>query len=173
MFTFWGNLLFFDIKDQLYPLEGERKVLAHIPKLGTQWKIIHEFNPTEYLKEHSAGLVVSAGKPLHSYISIDFLFPNIYCYYGVHETANTTPAFSTMESLQLPKIGEWTRIEISHEEVDGKYFLSFSVGGREAGRMEAGQALRKLTDVSVTIGHLEGVQTQPGFVRRLLILEKR
>ena len=71
MFTFWGNLLFFDIEDQLYPLEGERKVLAHIPKLGTQWKIILEFNPTGYLKDPSTSLCleVNAGKPVCSSIA--------------------------------------------------------------------------------------------------------
>ena len=68
---------------------------------------------------------------------------------------------------------EWTRIEISHEEEDCMYFLSFSVGGREAGKMEAYPALKKLTDVEVTIGYHERVQNQPGFLRRLVILEKQ
>ena len=41
-----------------------------------------------------------------------------------------------LESNQLPRIGEWTRMELSHEEEDGKFFLSFAVGGRELGRKE-------------------------------------
>ena len=44
--------------------------------------------------------------------------------------------FGLMESAQLPKVGEWTRIEISHEKTDDKFFLSLSVGGSEVGREE-------------------------------------
>ena len=80
---------------------------------------------------------------------------------------------------------------MSHEEVDGKYFLSLSVGGREVARTEAEPEysdLKKLTDVNVTLGYPEGVLlddskvevgyhegilNQPGFLRRLVILEKR
>ena len=74
-----------------------------------------------------------------------------------------------MSSTQLPKVGEWTKLELSHEEVDGKYFLSFSVGGREVGRKEAGPDLRNLTDVEIDVGG----SSQPGFIRRLVVLEKQ
>ena len=75
-----------------------------------------------------------------------------------------------LESNQLPRIGEWTRIEVSHEEEDGKYFLSFAVGGRELGRKEATDPeFREMTDVTIDIGrHM----IQPGFIRRLLVLQK-
>ena len=77
-----------------------------------------------------------------------------------------------MISTQLPMVGEWTKLEFSHEEVDGKYFLSFSVGGREVNRKEADPDLRKLTDVKISVGTLREIQFQPGFVRKLIILEK-
>ena len=114
---------------------------------------------------------VTAGNPVHAEVLLSFQPPlPLYLsgFFGDHD-----PGHTILKGTQLPSIGEWTRIEMSHEEVDGKYFLSFSVGGREAGRMEAGQDLKKLTDVKVTIGHHEGTQAQPGFVRRLVILEKR
>ena len=146
--------------------------MAEIPKLGTQWKIIHEFKPTAYLQEvdptmDPVGLSVGAGKPAHSAIIIDFWPPNMSVLHCFIEDDNPVHAESRVVSSQLPKVGEWTRIEVSHEEVGGRYFLSLSVGGREVGRTEAGPDLRKLTDVKIVAG-----KRQPGFVRRLVILEK-
>ena len=77
-------------------------------------------------------------------------------------------------STQLPKVGEWTRVEIGHEKVDEKYFLALSIGGREVGRKEVTDPkLRKLTDVKIGIGHWDEERRQPGFIRRLVVLEKR
>ena len=86
-----------------------------------------------------------------------------------------------VKSTQLPKVGEWTRVEIGHEKVDEKYFLSLSLGGREVGRKEVTDPeLRKLTDVQVCIGDQKvciGDQIQEGpqpeIIRRLVVLEKR
>ena len=72
---------------------------------------------------------------------------------------------------KLPKIGEWTRIEMTHEKVDGKYFLSLSVGGKDWGREEVTNTeLGSLTDVTVCTGL--GQYSQPGFIRRLVVLQK-
>ena len=77
-----------------------------------------------------------------------------------------------VESNQLPRIGEWTRIEISHEEEDGKFFLSFGVAGRELERKEATDLeLQGTTDVAIGIG-LGTSNIQPGLIRRLVVLQK-
>ena len=149
--------------------------MAEIPKLGTQWKILHEFKPTEYLQEadptmEPCSLSVEAGEQVRSLLFLYFLDTNIRLVHSIFEGDILIDA-TDVESSHLPKIGEWTRIELSHEEVEGKYFLSFSVGGREVGRKEAGPDLRKLTDVEIFIGG--SLVIQPGFVRRLVILEKQ
>ena len=74
-----------------------------------------------------------------------------------------------LESNQLPKIGEWTRMEISHKEEDGEFFLSFGVAGRQLARKEATE-FRELADVTLRIG--TGIASQPGFIRRLVVLQK-
>ena len=75
-----------------------------------------------------------------------------------------------LESRQLPTIGEWTRIELSHEEEDGKYFLSFAVEGGELEKKEATDPeFGEMTDVTIDI---EEHRIQPGFIRRLLVLQK-
>ena len=74
-----------------------------------------------------------------------------------------------LESNQLPKIGEWTRMEISHKEEDGEFFLSFGVAGRQLVRKEATE-FRELADVIISIG--SDSDLQPGFIRRLVVLQK-
>ena len=79
---------------------------------------------------------------------------------------------TTVESSQLPKIGEWTKIEVGHENLDGMFFLYLSIGGREVGRTyNIDPRLMKLTDVCVTLGLANQQFCQPGFIRRLIVLE--
>ena len=79
---------------------------------------------------------------------------------------------------QVPKVGEWTRIEIGHEEEDGKYFLSLAVGGEQVGKEQVKDpALKNPTNVKLKIGCLPGtvqvrVHPLPGFVRRVVVLQK-
>ena len=152
--------------------------MADIPKLGTQWKIIYELNSTECLQsgdpaKGTLGLGVIAGDPIHSGIFMGFLPPNVRLVHGIYEGPNSIQATPFLESSQLPEVREWTGIEISHEEVESKYFLSWSVGGREVGREEAGPDLKKLTDVRIGVGDPATMPNMPGFVRKLVVLEKR
>ena len=72
---------------------------------------------------------------------------------------------------QLPKIGEWTRIVISHEEEAGKYYLSFGVGGTQVARKEVTDPeLRDMSDVKIRIGN--GGRPQLGFIKGLVVLQK-
>ena len=74
-----------------------------------------------------------------------------------------------LESSSLPKIGEWTRIEISHEEVEDKFYLGLTVGGALLGRREAHPKLQRMKSVTATFG---GDQALCGFFRSLVVLEK-
>ena len=152
-------------------------MLTKIPKLGSQWKIIHDFKPTEYLQGTSVGLFVGTGDgktPGNSFVGIWFPFPKIAVVHGILGDNNQIQAPQFIQGNQRPKVGEWTRIEIGHEKVDGKYFLSLSVGGREVGRKEVtDRGLRNLTEVKVYIGSAVRERYQPGFIRKLVILEKR
>ena len=73
----------------------------------------------------------------------------------------------------LPAIGEWTRVEISHKEENGNYFLSLGIGGAEVARKEvADPELREMTNVKVNLGHPQRRRQQPGFIQRLIMLHK-
>ena len=70
----------------------------------------------------------------------------------------------------MPKGFEWTRIEISHEEDDGKYFFTFSVGGKELGRQEIDDSIlgfQNLRGLKIHTGGM-GDNSQTGIIRGLL-----
>ena len=172
----WGDLVYFDTVE--YQITNEWEIIAKIPKLGGQWKVIHDFKPTEYRQpadsaRASRGLGLLSGDG-SNFVSTWFLSPKIGLEHHFLDDNNQFQLVPLVESNQLPKVGEWTRIEICHEKVDEKYFLSLSVGGRELGRQEVTDpGLRKLTDVKVIVGHSMEKFCQPGFIRRLVVLEKR
>ena len=156
--------------------------MAKIPKLGSQWRIIYDVKPTEYLQaadltraRRDLYVFTGDGKtPGISFVATCFPFPKITLVQGILDDDNQLQAGTVVDSTQLPKVGEWTRVEIGHEKEDEKYFLSLSVGGREVGRKEVTDPeLRKLTDVKIVIGHSHEECRQPGFIRRLVVLEKR
>ena len=85
----------------------------------------------------------------------------------------TSSQGTTIKSEQLPNLFEWTRIEIGHEENNGKYLITFSVGGKEVGRQEVdNEDLRKLEDVHLMIGSSTGGDCR-GIARGLFVLEKQ
>jgi len=142
-------------------------ILARIPKLESQWRIIHDFKPTEYLQAADPtrphlGLYFVTGdrkSPGNSAVGLYFPFPKILLNDCIRNDNNQIQLVQEVESTQLPKIGEWTRVEIGHEKVEEKYFLFLSVGGREVGREEVTDPrLKNLTDVKVRIGHSRRVQ---------------
>ena len=175
-FAGWGNLVFFDTKEHQIP--NNLMTLAEIPKLGNQWRVIHDFKPTEYLQAENPPTTATLSLRVvfmgdnKTIIAIEFPFPKIGLAHAFHDENMERRTEYAVTSTQLPKVGEWTRMEIGHEKVDGKFFLSLSVGGMEVGRKEVDDpGLRKPTDVKVRIGSLTQ-RIQPGFIRRLVVLEK-
>ena len=89
---------------------------------------------------------------------------------GLYLPDGSDPVFE----MKLPKLQEWTRIEISHVEEGGQYFLPFTVGGQSK-RSHVHQVrgnLRNMTGVKIYIGS-EFQQHQPGFVKGLLVLDQQ
>ena len=165
-------MVYFDTEEHQIPDESIQ--LAEIPKLGSQWRVIHDFNPREYLPGTvlvSVGVSMEKSNP-RGYVGVGFHPPKIGLGYLSSESNLNR---MLVQSTQLPKVGEWTKIEIIHEEENGKFFLSLSVGGQEVGREEVTDLdLRQPTDVKICIG-TDGkspVGFNGGVIRRLVVLEK-
>ena len=155
--------------------------LVTIPKLETQWKILYDVKRTEYLQVENprkiyATLSIYVGRD--AFLRASVSPPQILLGGYLRGDDNQHHAQQVAAGDQVPKVGEWTRIEIGHEEEDGKYFLSLAVGGGHALRGEVNDpALKNPTDVKLYIGcHLGAVQGRahplPGFVRRVVVLQK-
>ena len=69
---------------------------------------------------------------------------------------------------EAPKLGQWTRVEMTHEKVFGKFYLTLSLEGKEVARIEAHPGLQRLTDVSITFD--AGGSDDQGSIRRLVVL---
>ena len=115
-FADWGNLVFFDTQE--HQILNVRHELVTIPKLETQWKILYDvkrmmLNPRKIY----ATLSIYVGRDAFLLASVSP--PQILLGGYLQGDAQQFAAGD-----QVPKVGEWTRIEIGHEEEDGKYFLS-------------------------------------------------
>ena len=80
----------------------------------------------------------------------------------------------TIESNELPEVGKWTRVEISHQKEDDKYFLYLTVGGKELGRKEVTSGELRGPAGTVVNGNIKNfpIPIQPGLFRRLIALGK-
>ena len=171
----WGSLVHFDTAE--YKITDEEIPLVSIPKLAASWKVIHEFKPTEYIQgpNHPATTSLSLTTSSGRYF-LGVLFQNSNISLELPELVDNVVWF---KSDQSPELGVWTRIEISLEkEEDGKYFLSFSVGGKQLVREEVDDddydfLLPELDGIKVFIGDNSDVLYQPGFIRGLVVLEKQ
>ena len=178
-FADWGHLVFFDTQEHQIPNVSHE--LVTIPKLETQWKILYDVKRTEHLqvenpRKYYAILNIRVGR--HTFVGTAVSPTRIIL--GGHFRGHDNQPYdrNVVSGSRVPKVGEWTRIEIGHEEEDGKYFLSLAVGGGHALRGEVNDpALKNPTDVKLYIGcHLGAVQGRahplPGFVRRVVVLQK-
>ena len=142
-FAGWGNLVFFDPEE--HQITDKKVLLASIPKLEAQWKIIHEIKLgyPEYPVPASLTLEMTCDEiPNHT---MEFEFDSFLGYPGLNVLV--------FGMDQLPKLPEWTRIEISHVEEGGQYFLSVTVGVWTKGRQASELNLSNLTDVKIYSGN--------------------
>ena len=142
--------------------------------MAAQWKIIHQFKPTEY--KHNQGDHPPPDVPnslkimtLDHMLCIKFPIPNI----ALHVLGLEPSKSEWLENDQLPKVGEWTKIEIGHEKAeDGKYYLSLAVGDKEVKKEVEHCELWKMEDVKIVCGGRDWCPIQPGSIRGLVVCEK-
>ena len=161
----WGNLVFFDTKEQ--ELSQQEMSFAEIPKLASEWKIIYELKAQ--LMVDAIRLRIRFGE-LTSQLITTFVNSGIRLKQIIWDDDLHQARVRVIQSNIKPKIGEWTKIEISHEKVGDEYFLAFSVDGREVGRAEGlDPELRNLTDLKIMTYGTEAV----GVIRRVIVLGKK
>ena len=170
-------MIFFDINEHQI---GDKVCCFQMPKLGDQWKIFFDFKPTEYIQDerlrtcvflvlgHNDRRANCLGLAIRGSSKI-FLHCGILHFGGVLDGEKEV----AFESNELPVIDKWTRVEISHEKENDKYFLYLTVGGKELGRKDVTtEELRGAPGTLLCIGENDPGLIQPGFIRRLVALKK-
>ena len=173
---------YFDLGEHVMNVPGHAvSTLARIPKLGAQWKVIHEFNPTEYLQPGLQG-------PPRTAIWVRFAeecYSLAFSHNGVELAAveqwfevdgDPLPLqqdIATTQPDELPPIGEWTRIEmtLAVNEETGKYFISVSIAGIEVMKVMRQHDPETLV-MDATIGCGDPHHAMSGGIRGLVVLEK-
>ena len=162
----WGNLAFFDTREQ--ELLQQEMSFAEIPKLAPQWKIIFEFKLKAQLMVDDIELRICFGELFSSLITV-FVNSGIRLDQIIWNDDLHQASVRNIRSNIKPKIGEWTKIEISHEKVGDQYFLAFSVDGEVCMAKDLDPELRNLTDLEIMTYGTEAV----GVIRRVIVLEKK
>ena len=117
----------------------KKRTMARIPDLGLEWKVILEIK----LKKHThfgdiGGNLFSILEVMPGFVNVNVKVHLTSTSLGlVHEVIrDQIRSFHSIDCSMVPKVGKWTRIEVSQQEEDGRHFLALSVEGNESGREE-------------------------------------
>ena len=156
----WGTTIF--SKPEEHQIEWYK--LTDINNPCKQWRVTHDFKPTSY----TTALCYT----------IRFIHPGFGSVMTIGFTTTTTqircpsPWPTAIHSIpEVPRIGEWTTIDIIHEEQEpGKYALTVIFGGRQVFREEK-VGTWDLDDGDY-ISYAALTVIQPGYIRKLSIMTK-
>ena len=138
--------------------------MTTLPKLEKKWRITHEFKPLTYKSSVTSSLCLKVGNQLLISFWFTATSTRIFC-------ANLPQKGIMIE--KVPKIGEWTTINVSNEELEpGKCTFTVFIGGEEVFKDEqAAVVTTELTNVCVMATTREPVQD--GYIRGLTIMTKK
>ena len=95
IYSGWRRLRYFDLDE--HQIDGRSRCLAYIEKLGDQWKVIYDLKPTAD--------------------QFELCVAGYYIDFSLEQGCVSLHSYKKLlgESMQLPEVGKWTRVELSHE----------------------------------------------------------
>ena len=169
----WGRLVYYDPAE--HKITNNSTIVARISKMASQWKIVHDFKPTDYpaaFIHPRTILSLSSSSTRGFMLELSVLPTKIVL--EIVDTGNSVNEFVTFH--EAPKLNKWNRIEITHEEEGGKYFLSFSVNDKNSNKEEVpddfvlGSPRVNFNEVEIIAGY--EYEHQPGIIKEITVLEK-
>ena len=144
-------------------------LLTTLDTLGKEWRVTHEFKPTQYSSRYTTSLHLTVGGDVGQYgerilaiiIWPDFSDGKMHIFSTIGENKNYDQAFAK------PPVGAWTTIAVSQTLEGGKYMHRITIGGQEAHAVE-NQNPREFQDVKVYTSS-PWRAAQQGSIRNLLI----
>ena len=172
MFSGWGRLAYYDPDE--HEITNHAITVARISKMASEWKIIHNFKPTDYPASiHPRTILSLSSSSTRGFmLELNILPTEI----AIYLASTGSSVEGVVASNHVPKLNNWSRIEITYEEEGGKYFLSFSINGRKSNKEEVsddfdlGSLKGSFEEVVILTGHDE--ENQPGTIKCITVLEK-
>ena len=151
---------------------SENNLLATISKLGSEWRVVFEFKPTNYINGSFEGWT----NLLHLTIGGDigrhgdrtpaiFFHPDRGIY--ICSSVGQDDDYCFQSSPLRPTLGIWTNIEIGQRENGNRLSYYISVAGEEVHSVTNTQP-REFADVKVYASD-PWYTPQPGYIRNLSI----
>ena len=162
---------YFDLGE--HTITPHKSILAEIPKLGAEWKVIFEFNPTENFLRPSAFLVAIWIKLAEEGYSLTFSPDGVQLRYEDElEDGEMIEVDVDESAVGLPAIANWTKIEITCavNEETGKYAISVAIAGIEVIKVPAWSQEPEQMDATIGLG--DELNTLSGAIRKLVVVEK-
>ena len=157
--------MFFETEEQEVVQGGSGRTVATFSTLGKCWKVTFDLKPL-VLEENTPWVNVQTRIDANG---------REYCRVVLTSTGSSATLISGengMSANHQLRIGEWNRIEITHEKGEGgNFFITLSVGEEELVKLDVGiLEQEKFLDVQLLLGspgHHSSV-----FTRRILVIEK-
>ena len=162
---------YFDLGEHI--ITPRKSVLAEIPKLGSEWKVIFEFNPDNFLRPSAFLVAIWIKLAKKEGYSLTFSPDGVQLRYEDElEDGEMIEVDVDESAVGLPAIANWTKIEITcavNEETEEpeEYAISVAIAGIEVTKWSLEN---EQTDVTIGLG--DERNTLSGAIRKLVVVEK-
>ena len=113
---------------------GEQALLTTLPRISTEWSVIFKFKPTTYSRPGTTSLILEnqmlTAVEMLNFLKIEFsalgMAWNCMAWYWGFKF------FDTVSRYSVPKLGEWTQVEVRKYKVaeeSQSFFLKIYIGG--------------------------------------------
>ena len=148
--------------------------MTEINKPCKQWRITHDFKPTpfnaanNYTVYYTLRFAVPDYSHVHNMLIDEHVMDICFTTRTTYITNRSPWPDATHSICEVPKIGEWTTIDIINEELEpGKSTLTVLFGGRQVFQIgQAGPCDLNTAKVYYPASHLH----HPGYIRNLSIM---
>ena len=135
--------------------------------LGKEWRLTHDFKPTEYLSRYTGGLQLTIGGNGGYGYRTPLIQPSTKTLGKMHISLAVNGEDNYKLKADQPPVGAWSTIAVSQLLEDGKYMCRIFIDGQEVDAVENSQP-EEFPNVRV---YASGPKfaAQPGSIRKLVI----
>ena len=147
--------------------------LGLLPELGKEWRVSFEFRATNYSLTADTNLLqLTTGAPSSEHGSMTPTISFLNGWNGITDmivkSSMSSNADERFDINTLPKIGEWTKIEVDQRQEGCSYFFAVSIANKEVFQRRNLEP-QKFSNVTVYASNPDD-EGQHGSIRKLKIV---